>query len=171
MLSVYLNKYPIFQQTFVDYFAAVKDWNVERDNNTYDLSFEKTLLEEECYEFLTANTVVDKLDAYLDYTFVLLGTIHKAFKDNLCSDVLLENLFELQESLFYLLYAEFMNKNKNISNDDVIEILYTGMRFVLDANNTKGKTKNDLGKITKPADFVGPESKLEELLAQYNIKI
>jgi len=37
-------------------------------------------------------------------------------------------------------------------------------QLVLDANETKSATKNAAGKITKPADFVGPEAKLQALL-------
>ena len=40
----------------------------------------------------------------------------------------------------------------------------TGYEFVLKANETKSATKNSAGKITKPADFVGPEAELQKLL-------
>ena len=39
-----------------------------------------------------------------------------------------------------------------------------GYQAVLDANSTKSSTKNSEGKITKPANFVGPEPKLQALL-------
>lgn len=39
-----------------------------------------------------------------------------------------------------------------------------GYEAVLRANETKSATKNSAGKITKPADFVGPESQLRKLL-------
>lgn len=39
-----------------------------------------------------------------------------------------------------------------------------GYSAVLSANNTKSKTKNAAGKITKPANFVGPEAKLQAIL-------
>lgn len=35
------------------------------------------------------------------------------------------------------------------------------------ANNTKSSTKNEDGKITKPLNFVGPESMLEDILNGY----
>lgn len=39
-----------------------------------------------------------------------------------------------------------------------------GYDAVLEANNKKSTTKNAAGKITKPADFVGPEAKLKTIL-------
>ena len=38
------------------------------------------------------------------------------------------------------------------------------MLAVTAANNTKSSEKNEQGKITKPADFVGPESMIEGIL-------
>ena len=43
-----------------------------------------------------------------------------------------------------------------------------GYEAVLQANESKSSTKNAAGKITKPADFVGPETKLQELLDRRN---
>ena len=39
-----------------------------------------------------------------------------------------------------------------------------GYEAVLRANETKSKTKDKNGKITKPKDFVGPEDKLQKIL-------
>lgn len=39
-----------------------------------------------------------------------------------------------------------------------------GYEAVLKANETKSATKNAQGKITKPADFVGPEYELQAIL-------
>ncbi len=39
-----------------------------------------------------------------------------------------------------------------------------GYEAVLQANETKSATKNAVGKITKPTDFVGPEAKLQAIL-------
>ena len=41
-----------------------------------------------------------------------------------------------------------------------------GYEAVISANETKAATKNAAGKITKPDDFVGPESKLQVILAK-----
>ena len=42
-----------------------------------------------------------------------------------------------------------------------------GYEAVLKANESKSSTKNSIGKITKPDDFVGPESELRLLLDSY----
>ena len=42
-----------------------------------------------------------------------------------------------------------------------------GYEAVLKANESKSSSKNATGKITKPADFVGPEAKLEAILNEY----
>ena len=39
-----------------------------------------------------------------------------------------------------------------------------GYSAVLGANNTKSKSKNAAGKITKPVNFIGPEAKLQAIL-------
>ena len=39
-----------------------------------------------------------------------------------------------------------------------------GYEAVLRANESKSATKNSAGKITKPADFVGPEAELQKIL-------
>lgn len=46
------------------------------------------------------------------------------------------------------------------------ELQVDGYEAVITANGTKSTTKNAAGKITKPADFVGPEPKLQKLLDQ-----
>jgi hypothetical protein len=38
------------------------------------------------------------------------------------------------------------------------------MLAITDANDTKSATKNEVGKITKPDDFVGPEKEIERIL-------
>jgi len=48
----------------------------------------------------------------------------------------------------------------NILPDAQVE----GYEAVLQANESKSSKKNHLGKITKPADFVGPESQLQKIL-------
>lgn len=42
-----------------------------------------------------------------------------------------------------------------------------GYEAVLKANESKSSSKNAVGKITKPVDFVGPEAKLEAILNEY----
>ena len=48
------------------------------------------------------------------------------------------------------------------------EMQVDGYEAVITANDTKSKTKNAAGKITKPADFVGPEAQLQLLLDRRN---
>lgn len=38
------------------------------------------------------------------------------------------------------------------------------MLAITAANNTKSSTKNEVGKITKPSNFVGPEAMIEKIL-------
>ena len=44
------------------------------------------------------------------------------------------------------------------------EMQVDGYEAVLKANESKSSTKNALGKITKPKDFVGPEEQLQKIL-------
>ena len=52
-----------------------------------------------------------------------------------------------------------------LSYKDVIN----GYEFVLQKNETKSKTKDSSGKITKPIGFVGPEKDLQKILESRNI--
>lgn len=52
-----------------------------------------------------------------------------------------------------------------LSHEDVIN----GYEFVLQKNETKSKTKDSNGKITKPIGFVGPEKDLQKILESKNI--
>lgn len=52
-----------------------------------------------------------------------------------------------------------------LSHEDVIN----GYEFVLQKNETKSKTKDLNGKITKPIGFVGPEKDLQKILESKNI--
>lgn len=52
-----------------------------------------------------------------------------------------------------------------LSYEDVIN----GYEFVLQKNETKSKTKDLNGKITKPIGFVGPEKDLQKILESKNI--
>lgn len=52
-----------------------------------------------------------------------------------------------------------------LSYKDVIN----GYEFVLQKNETKSKTKDSNGKITKPIGFVGPEEDLQKILESKNI--
>lgn len=52
-----------------------------------------------------------------------------------------------------------------LSHEDVIN----GYEFVLQKNETKSKTKDSNGKITKPIGFVGPEKDLQKILESRNI--
>lgn len=52
-----------------------------------------------------------------------------------------------------------------LSYKDVIN----GYEFVLQKNETKSKTKDSNGKITKPIGFVGPEKDLQKILESRNI--
>jgi predicted HAD superfamily Cof-like phosphohydrolase len=45
-----------------------------------------------------------------------------------------------------------------------------GYEAVLRANESKSSTKNSAGKITKPADFVGPEPELQKILLNRSSK-
>ena len=48
-----------------------------------------------------------------------------------------------------------------------LEDVHLILTAVTAANNTKSSTKNAEGKITKPANFVGPEGMIRRILNDY----
>lgn len=88
-------------------------------------------------------------------------------------DMLQEELDEFKEAVERgdkvamfdaLLDLDFVRIGTLYKLDVTAEQQVDGYEAVIQANETKSKTKNDAGKITKPANFVGPESQLESIL-------
>lgn len=89
---------------------------------------------------------------------------------NLEYKMLLEEVSELDDAtndvdrldaLLDTLFVAYGSLGKMGLSADKINQAY---EIVLKANETKSATKNAEGKITKPADFVGPEEQLSLLL-------
>ena len=136
-------------------------WNDERDNLEYDTATEFTMLSEEIQELLMAKQKVmlkyasdNELDPYEEATFTKMSeddknTMYKNIRVEE-ADALADTIFVAVGGLYKLTGGSLVKTGKILS-------------AVLEANEKKGKDKEN-GKITKPKDFVGPETYIMEIL-------
>lgn len=143
----------------------VAQWNIDRDNTKFDRDLEFDMLAEEAQEFKDGmiqhgkasadearmDAIVEMVDAWADYRFVLQGTMFKALGST-GYGFISEHQFE--QYMFNILRLDF-----KIS----IDTLINSYQAVIDANNAKGTSKVN-GKIQKGMDWVDPKSVIKGLL-------
>lgn len=103
---------------------------------------------------------------------ILRGNTPDTLSWDLEIDMLQEELNELKDSaqdvdrfdaLLDLQFVLIGSLSKmGLTSQQIVD----GYEAVISANETKSATKNEAGKITKPSNFVGPESKLQEILTK-----
>ena len=131
------------------------------------------MLAEEANEFFTAQTLVDRLDAWADFAFVAIGTACKYMgkKSKCFMDIrddykefneLAEYINTVQAQMITMLSEELQLIAPNVDIDD---LLGNVLMLVVEANELKGFELNADGKVIKPANFVKPEFKIDCLLA------
>lgn len=80
---------------------------------------------------------------------------------NYLDDIVLSDIDRLDKSIDALVFAVGAIAKLGLTSEQAIEAI----KVVTDANLQKlSMPKDEFGKLTKPADFVGPESKLQEIL-------
>lgn len=136
-------------------------WNKDRDNYMYSAANEWAMLAEEVQELLLAKqknmlkyAEDNELDPYAEDSFKDMPEEDKVEFDLNC---LVDEADALADTAFVAIGGLF--KLTGGSTSKTIDIL----QAVIHANKTKGKDKEN-GKITKPADFVGPEAEIKEIL-------
>jgi len=155
------------------------EWNMKRNKLEYDVKLERKMLHEEFREFMEAETLVDRLDAFVDFMFVFIGTEAKylySINHMINGEPLAHT--DVQYLLNVDSYYEYMEQQVkhevvNFLFDNEIseyfcydvagEVITKVYEIVLEANEQKTQVGAD-GKITKPADFYPPEGKIQELL-------
>lgn len=153
-------------------------WNRERNNLKFDIDLETQMLTEEAQEFYQAETLVDRIDAWCDFIFVGTGTIIKylAVKSKCFADQkemveqvdFLSSWMEHQRMQMVELLTEEVSdiwpKMHHSEEDLLDELLRKCLDIVIDANEKKGTTKDENGKVIKHPDFQKPEKILDALL-------
>ena len=144
----------------------IEKWNADRGNTKFDINLEKKMLSEEFAEFYQAEEAKDKLDAIVDFVFVLKGsewkmTINKKFDSA---------LYVFGGKLYSLMLDDLL-KILDKSYDFMYNVLYDTMNIVVEANQQKGSKKDKDGKVIKPKDFVKPEDRIQkEVVEKYRLE-
>jgi len=153
---------------------AIVDWNIQRNQLKWDKQLEFNMLDEEIDEFFTAKALVDMMDAFVDTTFVLSGTVAKA-KENDKIDEFKEivtdlNLIEVMLKMYKIMTKEFNKRNRVEYKLFPEELLYEAFNIVIEANNQKLKVGKS-GKVEKPEGFVKPEEKIYNAIKEFEWKM
>ena len=141
-------------------------WNILRNDLKFDIELEVNMLAEEAQEFkdglimyVKAETqkekldgLVEMIDAYCDFKFVLIGTYTKSLGSTFDYDA-----FKHQEGLMEHLLDQ-ANFGRNLR-----ERCYG---YVLKANMMKPINKTD-AKVEKGADWKDPKDRIWELAVDY----
>lgn len=134
------------------------------------------MLSEEANEFFTAETLVDRLDAWADFAFVAVGSACKYMANRSFSfsnlrieredfEELSTYITTVQGQMMSILIEEFrlINPTGNASIEDILE---ETLMIVISANEAKGTELNGEGKVQKPIGFIKPEQKIDTLLCK-----
>ena len=144
----------------------VAKWNYDRGNTNFDKELETRMLAEEAQEFKDGMTMwftaisdsgkldalVELIDAWADYQFVMQGTIYKYLGSLIPFDF---DLIRTQEHYMYDTLTTTLKLPK--------DMLEEALGAVITANNAKGTEKID-GKIQKGSDWKDPKESIRNLL-------
>lgn len=144
-------------------------WNYDRKNIRFSRDLEESMLAEEAQEFKDGlamildqssteeqeiGGLIEIIDAWCDYKFVLTGTIYKYLGCN--TAINLENFKTQEEYMRSILYELGLD-------DEFLEVCYN---LVVEANTVKG-SKRVNGKIQKGSSWRDPKESIREAL--YNV--
>jgi len=143
-------------------------WNYKRNNTNFDPELELRMLSEEAQEFkdgmlmyFEGNTsdrldaIIEMIDAWADYQFVMQGSIFKYLGSDKSFDWY---SIKVQEKYMYSILTDTLGLDP--------EMLNASLQAVIDANNAKGTEKVN-GKIQKGPDWVDPKATIKQFLETY----
>lgn len=141
-------------------------WNKERDNlGKYDPALEFGMLQEECLEY--AHSYIKTVNDYVGFDIhqcteeEYLG-VKTSIDKYLDTEEFLEDWKVNQlDALCDVIFVAVGSMSKLLKDK---ELVAKALIEVITANEQKSKTKNVEGKITKPANFVGPEEELRYII-------
>jgi len=144
---------------------GIIEWNRSRGNTTFNLDLEMNMLLEEAQEYFKANSIIDRIDAYLDFQFVAIGTKWKHGENKVIEDI----VFDFMDNTGFMMGCDLEDRFEklNFPMRHYFNFINDGLAIVLKYNNKKSSMKDKNGKIVKPVNFVGPEKELEKLFNEY----
>jgi len=144
---------------------GIIEWNKSRGNTIFDLDTEMKMLLEEAQEYFHSSTLFDRIDAYVDFQFVAIGTKWKHGENKVVEDI----IFDFIDNTGFIIGCDLESifENLNFPMRHYFNFINDGLEIVLKYNNKKSSMKDKNGKIVKPVNFVGPEKELEKLFNEY----
>ncbi len=136
-------------------FKEVYEFNKIRNGFEYNVELESKMLKEEITEFFEADSLAERVDAYIDTEYVYFGTEMKTIAAGV-------------ENGFDDLYLRAKNMMQNIIAEEVgyenLEVIITKARkIVCDANAIKGKKLVD-GKVSKENYNIDATSQISKMI-------
>jgi len=140
------------------------NWNIRLNGLKLDLDLEARMLSEESAEFMDAykrNHMVDMIDAYCDFIFVLRGTQAKIMNAQFDNAADYTRALDLvgNATNFGFMILELLLKATNLDIDDIDDCL----QMVIDENEKKCVVGED-GKVTKSGDWKDPKYAIEKFI-------
>ena len=154
----------------------IAKWNYDRNGLEFDRELERDMLDEEAYEFklgledylrddnlFKVLSVVEMIDAYCDFNFVLTGTISKAID---LFNVIPMDVYEKQMVYMNTFIIEALVKHGvKVYDKEGKSIIDYAMGYVIEANHKKCENKTTT-KVEKGKDWVDPKSRIKNLLIE-----
>jgi len=135
----------------------IRDFNKTRNSFKLDMKLEVDMLKEEIQEYFNANTLAERIDAYIDTQYVYQGTkmkcAYNGFRLNPEVKEWIENSLDLMERD---LKVELGTKYGII--------IEKATKIVCNINAFKTKDLDENGKVIKPANLVNATDEIRKVL-------
>jgi hypothetical protein len=122
------------------------EFNRQRNGLEYNEQLEKDMLLEEVREFWEAETVAERVDAYIDTIYVYKGSQIKASYNGKVLPTELADWVEYTISLMENFLRETLKKDTAI-------VLHKALDIVIKANQLKGNALDENGKVFKDEEY------------------
>ena len=149
------------------------DWNHERNGLKFNIDLEVKLLQEESSEFMTANTLVERVQEFSDFLFVYTGTVAKYSAVTFNKADSFQNLFQKMAEVQTWAEERMSMMSRMVvkelellraDEDQINNILFGALKAVVEANEAKGTEKDENGKVVKGPDYVSPVTAIQTLI-------
>ena len=157
----------------------IAKWNLDRNSLQFNPVLEVSMLSEEVHEFFTADSLVNRLDAYCDFLFVWEGTQAKLNSQSITTVDQLLALNKAWDDLEAYAHRVMAYMFTNLTRELTLllptlvsaeTIIMEVLNLIMEANQKKGVAKGPDGKIIKGPDYVPPEETIKEYLRGLGVR-
>lgn len=135
------------------------EFNKKRNKFKYDSKLEVSMFKEEVQEFFEANTLAEKIDAYIDARYVHLGTVLKLGYNGLNTKDL-----PYDDSVIEIM---LMTIQEDIpKRETLLKVISKAEQIVCDCNAMKISKLDKNGKVMKQKDLPNATELIEVMLEE-----